>query len=52
MEEAARARGLCPAVTVKVSSVVYAWERYEVEDQLSVPSALLKLNIAISILVW
>ena len=51
MEEAARARGLCPAVTVKVVSVMYAWQRREVEDQLSLPSALLKLNVAASYLV-
>jgi hypothetical protein len=47
----ARTRGLCPAVTVKVVSVMYAWERHEVDDQLSLPSALLKLNVAVSYLV-
>jgi hypothetical protein len=40
----------CPAawMKVKVVSVMYAWERHEVDDQLSLPSALLKLNVAAS----
>lgn len=38
----------CPAATVKVVLVMSAWERREVDYQLSLPSALLKLNFAVS----
>jgi len=52
VEEAARNRALPRSLDawmkVKVVSVMYAWERHEVDDQLSLPLALLKLNVAAS----